>query len=316
VENVFGPTGLAEQVDDASQTAQFAQADALGTIRLITDGAGNVVGTGSYSPWGTPESDSVTLNGFGFTGEQLDPETGFVYLRNRYYDPSTGRFLTPDPLGSLGSGINLYAYVGNNPIIGTDPSGYCFDPDAGGTGFCAGGGSGPGGDLGGSAGGEDIGGDEGGGGEPSSGSTAGPVQYPDDFIGPKLQMDTPLGEGERCPYTTGGEGDPTAQASNASDPQSSSSDNPGKASGKTVTRPGMGLGPQGSYPPGYDPDTWTSGPSSRPSWAKAGQQSWYDPEGGEWSYDAGDRPWHPEGPHWDYNPHDNPVSRWQNISVK
>jgi RHS repeat-associated protein len=95
----------------------------LGTIRLITDGAGTVVGSGSYSPWGIPDSGSVTLGGYGFTGEQFDPETGFVYLRNRYYDPTTGRFLTPDPLGELGSGVNLYAYVGNDPVDGTDPSG-------------------------------------------------------------------------------------------------------------------------------------------------------------------------------------------------
>ena len=115
VENVFGPNGLAEQVTDSSQTSQFAGADALGSIRLITDGSGNVVGTGSYSPWGVPDSGSVTLNGFGFTGEQVDPESGFVYLRNRYYDPTTSRFLTPDPLGALGSGVNLYAYAGNNP---------------------------------------------------------------------------------------------------------------------------------------------------------------------------------------------------------
>ncbi len=59
VENVFGPVGLAEQVTDSSQTSQFAGADALGTIRLITDDSGTVVGMGNYSPWGVP--DSVTL---------------------------------------------------------------------------------------------------------------------------------------------------------------------------------------------------------------------------------------------------------------
>jgi RHS repeat-associated protein len=123
VENVFEPAGLAEQVNDTSQTAQFASADALGSIRVITDGSGSVVGSGSYSAWGTPDSGSVTLGGFGFTGEQLDPETGFVHLRNRFYDPTTSRFLTPDPVGALGSGLNLYDYVGNNPATLTDPSG-------------------------------------------------------------------------------------------------------------------------------------------------------------------------------------------------
>ena len=131
MENVFGPAGLAEQVTDSSQTSQFASADALGTIRLITDGSGSVIGTGSYSPWGTPDSGSVTLNGFGFAGEQIDPESGYVYLRSRYYDPTTSRFLTPDPLGALGSGVNLYAYVGNNPIVATDPSGLDGKPGVG-----------------------------------------------------------------------------------------------------------------------------------------------------------------------------------------
>ena len=124
VENVFGPAGLAQQVNDSSQTSQFASADALGTICLITDGAGNVVGSGSYRPLGVPDSGSGTLGGFGFTGEQVDPESGFVYLRNRFYDPTTSRFLTPDRLGAVGSGVNLYAYVGNSPATLTDPSGW------------------------------------------------------------------------------------------------------------------------------------------------------------------------------------------------
>ncbi|HET7034505.1 MAG TPA: RHS repeat-associated core domain-containing protein, partial [Thermomicrobiaceae bacterium] len=46
-----------------------------------------------------------------------------VYLRARYYDPSTGRFLAQDPLGFTGSGVNLYAYVSNDPVNASDPSG-------------------------------------------------------------------------------------------------------------------------------------------------------------------------------------------------
>jgi RHS repeat-associated protein len=64
-------------------------------------------------------------SGFGYTGEQMDP-TGLVFLRARYYDPSVGRFLTPDtivpdPLRSMG--WNQYAYGYNNPIGYADPSG-------------------------------------------------------------------------------------------------------------------------------------------------------------------------------------------------
>jgi RHS repeat-associated protein len=63
-----------------------------------------------------------------FTGEQLDSDEGLYYLRARYYDPETGRFLSQDPL-PLG---NLYAYVGNNPVNRVDPSGLMHIADVGG----------------------------------------------------------------------------------------------------------------------------------------------------------------------------------------
>jgi len=44
-------------------------------------------------------------------------------MTNGYYDPGTGRFLTRAPIG-YGGGINLYGFVGNNPVTGADPSGY------------------------------------------------------------------------------------------------------------------------------------------------------------------------------------------------
>ncbi|MEW6278500.1 MAG: RHS repeat-associated core domain-containing protein, partial [Candidatus Eremiobacterota bacterium] len=56
------------------------------------------------------------------TGQQFDGDTGLYYLRARFYDPTMGRFTTRDPIGYAG-GNNVYAYVGNNPINGADPSG-------------------------------------------------------------------------------------------------------------------------------------------------------------------------------------------------
>lgn len=52
-----------------------------------------------------------------------DPETGFLYLRARYYDPATAQFLSPDPMFALTG--ERYGYAGNNPLNGSDPSGLC-----------------------------------------------------------------------------------------------------------------------------------------------------------------------------------------------
>lgn len=56
-----------------------------------------------------------------FAGEYRDTESGLVYLRARYYDPTTGQFLTRDPIESVTR--EPYAYVGNNPLNGVDPTG-------------------------------------------------------------------------------------------------------------------------------------------------------------------------------------------------
>jgi RHS repeat-associated protein len=61
-------------------------------------------------------------NAFNFQGLPKDPETGFVYMRNRYYDPEIGRFITADPLGYV-DGPNGYGFVKNDPVNGGDPFG-------------------------------------------------------------------------------------------------------------------------------------------------------------------------------------------------
>ena len=71
---------------------------------------------GNYSE----ETDSPKKNPFRYCGEYTDDETGLIYLRNRYYDPAIGRFITEDPAKD---GLNWYAYCGNNPIRYVDPWG-------------------------------------------------------------------------------------------------------------------------------------------------------------------------------------------------
>ncbi|OHB56974.1 MAG: hypothetical protein A2173_09250 [Planctomycetes bacterium RBG_13_44_8b] len=63
-------------------------------------------------------------NTYLFTGREYDSETGNYYYRARYYKPSIGRFLQPDPIGYT-AGLNMYTYCGNNPVNFVDPYGLC-----------------------------------------------------------------------------------------------------------------------------------------------------------------------------------------------
>jgi RHS repeat-associated protein len=87
----------------------------------------------------------ILENPFRFPGQYYDPETGLHYNYFRYYNPQTGRYITPDPIGLKGGmnlfayvdsvgkpvvGTNLYQYAGNNPVNRIDPSGLLdFDFD-------------------------------------------------------------------------------------------------------------------------------------------------------------------------------------------
>ncbi len=90
--------------------------DHLGAPRALTNGSGDLVWKGFYAPFGAVNINSASIeNNLRFPGQYYDTETGLHYNWNRYYDPKTGRYITPDPIG-LEGGINPFVYVAGNPV--------------------------------------------------------------------------------------------------------------------------------------------------------------------------------------------------------
>lgn len=100
--------------------------DQLGSTVALANSTGAVATTYSYDPYGlTTTVGAANDNQYQFTGRQNDG-FGLYYFRARYYSPAWGRFVSEDKLG-LAAGINVYAYVGGNPITHRDPSGRDVD---------------------------------------------------------------------------------------------------------------------------------------------------------------------------------------------
>ena len=96
--------------------------DGLGSTLALADSTGVVQTQYTYEPFGkTTTSGSSNGNTSQYTGRENDG-TGLYYYRGRYYSPSLQRLISEDPIG-LAGGMNLYGYVGNNPISYTDPFG-------------------------------------------------------------------------------------------------------------------------------------------------------------------------------------------------
>ena len=124
---VFGLwLGVGLQAQAQTDKVTYVYTDPQGTPLVEADASGNVVARYDYTPYGnTVTSLSGAPDGPGYTGHVNDPETGLVYMQARYFQPF-GRFLSPDPVGPEPGnlfGFNRYAYVNNNPITNTDPTG-------------------------------------------------------------------------------------------------------------------------------------------------------------------------------------------------
>ncbi len=117
---------------DGSGVQTYYDGDGLGSTSDLTNSSATKTDGYTYDAFGAPtHSPGSSTNPFQFTGQQRDADSSLQYLRARYYDPSTGRFLSKDPLPGVPgvSGTqNRYAYALNDPTTLTDPRGLCSSP--------------------------------------------------------------------------------------------------------------------------------------------------------------------------------------------
>ncbi len=110
---------------DGSGTQHYLSYDGLGSVSDLTDGTGAVTDTFVYDAFGAVTARTgTTATAWKFTGEQADDgsgDTGYYFLRARYYDPTTGRFISRDPVEFA----QRYAYANDNPALLVDPLGLC-----------------------------------------------------------------------------------------------------------------------------------------------------------------------------------------------
>jgi RHS repeat-associated protein len=100
----------------------YLHADHLGSIVAIANSNGSSFATNAYDEYGINDSGNNTDERFGYTGQAFVPELGMYYYKARFYSPTLGRFLQTDPVGYKDQ-INLYEYVGDDPVDYNDPTG-------------------------------------------------------------------------------------------------------------------------------------------------------------------------------------------------
>lgn len=116
------------QMLNGAWTPSFYGYDGAGSVRQLTNAAGAVTDTYEYDAYGNSFTKSgTTPNNYLYRGEQYDQDLGLYYLRARYYNPASGRFLSRDPDDGyidIPATLHKYLYVGGDPVNWIDPTGW------------------------------------------------------------------------------------------------------------------------------------------------------------------------------------------------
>ncbi|SEL29478.1 RHS repeat-associated core domain-containing protein [Paenibacillus sp. OK003] len=127
-----------EAIVYATGSKAYVQTNGHGDVTELRDANGALLNKYEFDAWGNVESKEEKVhNPFLYSGELWDDTAQLQYLRARWYDPNTGRFINEDTFeGELNDplSLNLYAYVKNNPLIYVDPSGHREEMSPGGGG--------------------------------------------------------------------------------------------------------------------------------------------------------------------------------------
>src|ERR1700735_4189107 len=115
----YGPLSMLR----GSVTSYYEQ-DGLNSVASLTNSSGALAQSYTYDSYGKITASTGTLtNPFQYTAREFDTETQLNFYRARYYDQSSGRFLSEDPKKFAGGSVDFYDYVGNNPVNMRDPEG-------------------------------------------------------------------------------------------------------------------------------------------------------------------------------------------------
>jgi len=134
VETVNGSGGVVARYTDGwnideplaesrSGTVSYYEQDGVGSVTSLSNTAGALAQTYTYDSFGNITNSSGSLTNFlRYAGRDFDTETGLYFDRARYFDPTSGRFLSEDPK-QFAADVNFYRYVWNNPVDFSDPLG-------------------------------------------------------------------------------------------------------------------------------------------------------------------------------------------------